>query len=141
MTMQIYIAGASAEWERVRALADDLEAHLDVKAFPWWELGPLGKDEELSTMAAAITANLLWDAVRKCDAFILVLPATATRGAWFELGLACGLPPSVRPIVYAQGAPRQSVFEELCYRVDGFDALCAALERRGASPRRRDGAP
>lgn len=136
--LPIYVAGASAEWERVRDIADHLEAHLHVTAYRWWDLGPLGMDGELSSTEAGPIAASLADAVRSAKAVVLVLPRLPTRGAWFELGLAYGVQLARRPVVYADGDPRQSVFEELLVRVDTLEQLCRLLWKCGAR-KREDG--
>ena len=137
MKAPIYIAGASAEWERVRDIADHLEAHLHVTVYRWWDLGPLGMDGELSSTEAGPIAASLADAVRNASFVVLVQPREPTRGAWFEIGLAYGVQLARRPIVYADGGQRQSVFEELLVRVDTLEQLCRLLWKSGV--RKREG--
>lgn len=91
--MKIYIAGASTEAERCKALAWWVRSMGGEIAVPWWDAVLAAKvhDRELSEPARFEFAAQDLRGVDECALFWLVIPADGHgRGAWVEFGYAIG---------------------------------------------------
>jgi len=106
--MIIYVAGASAEPERVRYAMDEVVANGWVLAQDWL------KDIQLEGSANHVTeekrahyAQVDLKAVARSDVFWLLAPKERTSGAWVEFGAAL-----VREdvVVVVSGPFEQSIF-------------------------------
>ncbi len=87
--MRVFVAGASAEAERVRAAMDRVEVEGWTLALDW--LAAIEKEGTANDMPRAKRATYAlidWDAVRGADVLWLLAPHRPSTGAWVELGLA-----------------------------------------------------
>lgn len=113
--MKIYIAGASAEVDMIRALIKSVKTMGFEVTRDWTEyIVPCVSDANLSEEVAfrracddltigVMPADILW---------FVVPPKGRSAGAWVELGAALGMR-SFRPIVIVSGDIKQSIFLRL----------------------------
>lgn len=121
--MRVYVAGASAELERVEAFAARAIAAGHEIAHAWWEdvranVAAGRTDADLSDDEGRRFADADLSAVADSDAFVLLAPAGHSRGCWLELGHALAFVPC---IIVAGASARSSIFT----RAAGVDHLVA----------------
>lgn len=126
MSRTIYIAGASAEAEKIAGFAESVVGAGWVIALPWWlpfTAGVLkyGADRDVRSDIRLHAAEEDLDAVRWAKAVWLVVPEAPSTGAWVEFGasLAYGRHTIV------SGDWRRTIFSELAD--ERFDTHAEAL--------------
>lgn len=138
MKLRLYLAGASAEHERVSRMADVLhESGLVALPDPWWVGADqwTGRDSEhcVETQRSIAFAHM-WT-IMTCHVFWLLWPRQPSHGAMFELGIAARLSPAVRTIVTGPGCSSSiytalaDVRDESC-AVGLFEVMRAVAERQ-----------
>ena len=90
LTPIVFVAGASAEPDRVRWAMEQVLAHGWILAHDWLDdIKRCGvPDEELSRTMRQNTSIYLHDRIQNADALWLLAPEEPSTGAWVELGLA-----------------------------------------------------
>ena len=88
--MNIYVAGSSAELDRVAALIARLREAGHTITYDWpHAIITSGLDaNELPTSKANRSALMCEQGVAGADLFVLLTPTTPTIGAWVEIGIA-----------------------------------------------------
>ncbi len=99
-TTNVYVAGASADWERAKTRMDWVREHPGLTLAHDWVKHHLTDKERFSLSSSDINA------VARCDIFWLLVPndSVATVGAWVELGVAIG---AGRPVVVSGDRRRE----------------------------------
>lgn len=84
--MRIYLAASSREVERVRALAERVEAAGLTIALNWWDLGPHGTAQEWAGKDGCLSRDLQrhitrrhMRAIKECHVFWLLFPGDGLR--------------------------------------------------------------
>lgn len=137
MTVRVYVAGASAERDRVRGAMDYITAEGGVVTHDW-----LAEIEAAGSSSAGLTreqrrraaaANI--EAIRQSDVLWLLAPA-GRSDALVELGIALGvrhdrIDPEPMRIVVSGPASRLSVFAALADLETPSDVLAGRWALRG----------
>jgi hypothetical protein len=126
--VKIYLAGASAEVARCKALGEWCRRFGHEITFAWWDVVLAAKthDRDLTEDARVEYAGKDLVGVIDADALWLVVPEERGVGAWIEFGFALGSIrkfPSKRLIV--SGDWKKSIFTSLAH--DKFDTHEEAL--------------
>ncbi len=96
-TTNVYVAGASADWERAKTRMDWVRAHPGLTlAYDWvsdvvkYRVEGGKSDAELTDEERFFLAGSDMEAVARCDIFWLLIPndSVVTGGAWADLGFA-----------------------------------------------------
>lgn len=128
MTVRIYIAGASAERERVRAALAYVRSLGAVVTFDWLaEIERVGTALPLDALTAERSALADLRAIHEADVVLLLVPAAGviTTGAWAELGYA--LAKGVPVITSGDEAHRRCLFGALATYGGTNDEAAARL--------------
>lgn len=126
--MKLYIAGASAEAERCKALGEWCRRFGHEITVAWWDavLAAKTHDRDLTEEARIEFAGQDLVGVLDADLFWIVVPEERGVGAWVEFGFAIGSSaqrPKQRIIV--SGDWKKSIFTSLAH--DKFDTHEDAL--------------
>ena len=135
--MRIYIAGASAEWDRAQSRMDWARENGFTIAYDWvadvikYRVEGGQSDADLTKEDRRRLATNDMAAVIGCDAFWLLVPneGALTVGAWVELGVALG---AYRPVIVSGACIGDHLFCSLAdhqYDVD-TDAMQWLLDAR-----------
>jgi len=94
--IKVYVAGASAEAERVRLVMNMVQQHPYLKLAHDWlsimqEVGKTKADHQLSLPERQEYAMADLEAVNEADVFWYLAPHTPSAGAAFEFGAAWGI--------------------------------------------------
>ncbi len=114
-TTNVYVAGASADWERAKVRMDWVRSHPGLTlAYDWvadvvkYRVEGGKSDAELTDGERFSLAGSDVSAVVRCDIFWLLVPHdTVTVGAWVELGVAIG---EGRSVVVSGARHREHIF-------------------------------
>jgi len=129
----IYIAGSSAEVERVRYWTSAAERAGWEITLDWLRVMDTvaREDRLLADVDRQMHARDAWHAIHRADVYWLLAPEEPSIGAWTELGLAIA---AGRVEVIASGpASRRSIFaalaEEFATDHSAFEAICTRYVR------------
>lgn len=114
-TTNVYVAGASSDWERARLRMDWVRTHPGltliynrVEDVVKYRAGGGKSDAELADDERFSIASNDINAVARCDIFWLLVPDDkVTVGAWVELGVALG---QGRSVVVSGARHREHIF-------------------------------
>jgi hypothetical protein len=110
MSVRVYIAASSRELERVRWAQRALASVGAILTYDWVPyidraIASGIPETRMPTSARREQAIRDTEGVRSCDLLWWLAPTEPTRGAWFELGIACER--ASRPIIIVSGTEEQ----------------------------------
>jgi hypothetical protein len=140
--VKIYLAGASAEASKCKALADWAQRFGHTITVAWWDQVLASKTHDRDLTAAAREEFAKLDTVGVVDADILwiAIPEERGIGAWIEFGIKLGIlflggSHRTREWIIASGDWRKTIFTSLAHeRFDTHEEALVWLQKMGEEP-------
>lgn len=128
MTLAVYVAGASAERERVRRAMDAVRAEGWHLTLDWLAVidAAGAANEGLDDRTRFLAAHEDLQAIRHADVVWLLAPEAQSTGAWVELGYALA---QYLPVVVSGPASRRCIFASFADEHDTDEAALEHLRR------------
>lgn len=125
--MKIYVAGSSAELDRVSAFMSRLRA-AGHEITHDWTAAIRDSGKPANGLSRGESEDAAWkcrDAIDRSDVFVFLAPITVSEGAWFEFGFAVG--GCVRALIVGE-RPRSIFAYSGSYAATEDDALAMLAE-------------